>query len=56
MNNLDKLINKFLAWKLPDSACSDSCVTIKDYPHPRYGTGLLTADEEDFKDVLDKNL
>lgn len=42
---MDRLVNRFLAWPLPKSVCSDACVTDKDYPHPRSGTNLLTADE-----------
>ena len=41
---LDGLVNRFLAWKLPDSVCSDQCATQRGYPH-RTGTTLLTADE-----------
>lgn len=38
------LVDKFLAWPLPDSVCSDLCATKRGYPH-RSGTSLLTADE-----------
>lgn len=38
------LVDRFLAWPLPDSVCSDQCATTKGYPH-RTGTNLLTADE-----------
>jgi hypothetical protein len=40
-----KMVERFLAWPLPASVCSDTCVTNRDYPHPRVGTNLLTADE-----------
>ena len=43
--NLDKLVDRFLSWPLPQSVCSDGCVTDRDYPHQRIGTNLLTADE-----------
>lgn len=39
------LVDRFLSWRLPESVCSDLCVTRRDYPHPRVGTNLLTADE-----------
>lgn len=39
-----RLIERFLSWPLPRSVRSDVCVTM-DYPHPRTGTNLLTADE-----------
>lgn len=42
--NIDDLVNRFLAWPLPESVCSDQCATQKGYPH-RSGTTLLTADE-----------
>lgn len=40
-----KLVDKFLAWPLPKTVCSDLCVTVHNYPQPRSGTSLLTADE-----------
>jgi hypothetical protein len=39
------LVDRFLAWQLPATVCSDRCVTMQGYGHPRYGTNLLTADE-----------
>ncbi len=44
-----KMVDRFLRWPLPDSVCSDLCVTQREwsktgYP-PRVGTNLLTADE-----------
>ena len=42
---IDKLVNRFLSWQLPKSVCSDTCVTVHNYPHDRSGTSLLTADE-----------
>jgi hypothetical protein len=39
------LVDRFLGWKMPDSVCSDTCVSMRPYPHPRYGTNLLNADE-----------
>ena len=41
----EEFVDKFLAWPLPESVCSDKCVTERGYPHPRVGTNLLTADE-----------
>lgn len=41
---VDKLVDKFLAWPLPDSVCSDLCATMQCYPH-RSGTTLLAAHE-----------
>ena len=42
---LMRLVDRFLAWKLPPTVNSDRCVTDPSYPHPRTGTNLLTADE-----------
>jgi len=42
--DIDALVNRFLAWPLPDSVCSDLCATKQGYPH-RSGTTLLTAVE-----------
>jgi hypothetical protein len=39
-----KLVDRFLAWPLPQSVCSDLCATKQGYPH-RSGTTLLSADE-----------
>lgn len=39
-----EMVDRFLAWPLPASVCSDLCVTKKGAPH-RIGTNLLTADE-----------
>jgi len=41
---LTALVDAFLSWPLPDSVCSDGCVTERGAPH-RTGTNLLTADE-----------
>lgn len=43
--NIQRLVNKFLAWPLPATVCSDPCVTIYGYEFPRLGTNLLTSDE-----------
>lgn len=40
-----KLVDRFLAWPLPKSVSSDTCVTVPEYQSPRSGTNLLTADE-----------
>jgi hypothetical protein len=46
---IDRLVDRFLQWKLPDSVCSDTCVTDKGYaerfPGTRSGTNLLSAGE-----------
>jgi hypothetical protein len=46
---LHRLANRFLAWPLPDSVCSDLCVTDNKYhekwKHKRSGTNLLSEDE-----------
>ena len=42
---LDKKVDRFLRWPLPQSVCSDLCVTDAKYPHQRFGTGLLDAKE-----------
>jgi hypothetical protein len=39
------LVDRFLMWPLPESVCSDLCATNPNYPFPRSGTNLLTADE-----------
>lgn len=46
----DEMVDRFLGWTLPDSVCSDTCATVRDYGKaegwpPRSGTSLLTADE-----------
>lgn len=41
---LKGLVAKFLAWPLPESVCSDTCASIRGYPH-RTGTVLLDAVE-----------
>lgn len=43
--SIKELVDRFLAWSLPQSVCSDACVTDSKYPFPRSGTSLLTADE-----------
>lgn len=39
------LVNRFLAWPLPQTVCSDGCVINSSYAFPRSGTNLLNADE-----------
>lgn len=39
------LVERFLSWPLPQSVCSDLCVTDPSYKFQRSGTNLLTADE-----------
>jgi hypothetical protein len=43
--SVDVLVDAFLSWELPQSVCSDPCVSMYEYPHERYGTSLLTAGE-----------
>jgi hypothetical protein len=43
--NIKALVNRFLAWPLPQTVCADGCATNSAYPFPRSGTNLLTADE-----------
>jgi len=43
--NIAALVDRFLAWVLPKSVCSDTCVSDPNYQHSRSGTNLLTADE-----------
>jgi Holliday junction resolvase RusA-like endonuclease len=42
---IKKLVDRFLAWPLPKSVSSDTCVTVPEYQSSRSGTNLLTADE-----------
>lgn len=44
LTDIDRLVDRFLAWPLPSSVCPDGCVMNRDYPY-RVGTNLLTADE-----------
>lgn len=41
---VSRLVDKFLAWPLPESVCSDPCACTQGYPH-RTGTNLLSATE-----------
>ena len=52
---IDRLVDAFLAWPLPESVCSDRCVCERGYRH-RSGTNLLTATEakQMFEHVLAK--
>jgi hypothetical protein len=50
LRDTDRMVSRFLAWKLPATVCSDPCVTTSDYPH-RLGTNLLTATEA--KEMID---
>lgn len=45
MKVTDEMVDRFLAWPLPKSVCSDQCVTDNNYPNSRSGTNLLTATE-----------
>lgn len=37
----DKMADRFISWKLPDSVRPDACAMNPEYPH-RYGTNLMT--------------
>lgn len=39
------MVDRFLAWPLPKSVCSDGCVINANCKFPRSGTNLLTAEE-----------
>jgi hypothetical protein len=41
--DIDKLVNRFLAWELPVPVCSDTCVCDAEYQFERSGTNLLDA-------------
>jgi hypothetical protein len=41
----EEIISRFLSWELPQSVCSDLCVTMQNYQGIRYGTSLLTHAE-----------
>lgn len=41
--NTKLLVDRFLAWPLPESLCSDPCASMPGYPH-RTGTNLMTAE------------
>jgi hypothetical protein len=43
--NVETLVERFLAWPLPQSVCSDACVTDHNYRHLRTGTNIMTAVE-----------
>jgi hypothetical protein len=45
MEMKQELVDRFLAWPLPQSVCSDLCATNPSYQYPRSGTNLLNADE-----------
>lgn len=42
---MSKLVNRFLAWPLPQSVCADVCATNSAYQFPRAGTNLLSGTE-----------
>jgi len=44
MKNIDKLVDRFLTWRLPESVASDLCV-VTPSKKSRCGTNLLTAIE-----------
>lgn len=43
--NVPALVDRFLAWPLPNSVCADLCATERNYKHHRSGTNLLNANE-----------
>lgn len=42
---IERLADRFLAWPLPQSVCSDVCATMQNYAFPRSGTNLLDVAE-----------
>lgn len=42
---IEELVNRFLAWNLPQTVCADLCVTERDCKYQRFGTNILTAAE-----------
>jgi hypothetical protein len=42
---LTEMVNRFLAWPLPQSVCADLCATDSSYKFPRNGTNLLNVYE-----------
>jgi len=40
-----RLVDRFLQWPLPQTVCSDLCVTDSAYRFPRSGTNLLNVNE-----------
>jgi len=42
---LTEMVNRFLAWPLPQSVCADLCATDSNYRFPRSGTNLLNVYE-----------
>jgi hypothetical protein len=42
---LDAMVDRFLAWPLPQSVCADLCATDSSYKFPRSGTNLLNVYE-----------
>lgn len=42
---IKKLVDRFLAWEIPKTVCSDLCMNDPRYPYPRSGTCIMTADE-----------
>ena len=55
MDSIDKVVDRFLAWNLPEVVASDFCVTESGAKN-RTGTNLLTAEQakEMFIHCLDK--
>lgn len=45
MTITDDMVDRFLAWPLPETVCADLCASDPKYSHPRSGTNLLTAVE-----------
>ena len=56
MMDTQKLAEIFCGTELPKGVCSDGCASMPDYPHPRYGTHLIsvTQAKEMFDAVLSK--
>jgi hypothetical protein len=52
------LAERFCATELCDDTCADACVIDPDYPHPRYGTHLMTVSQAEvmFTEMLKEPL
>ncbi len=57
---IDKMVNRFLGWRLPDDFAPDSGVSFTPHPHPNswpVGTNLLDVDQarQMIEFMLDEN-
>jgi hypothetical protein len=42
---LERMADLIMRWPVPKSVCSDACMSMQDYAHPRFGTSMLTHGE-----------